>query len=114
MIKFWFKNHVYFSYCWLIILIIAYYLDNKYQYLSTFQVLLVLGGVSVLNWFPIIFKKRIGCLSVKNEEQVSTFFEELYRFKERDLVFYNEQVSDLTEDEKYRFNDWILNNNKNC
>jgi hypothetical protein len=110
MIKFWFKNHDIFSYGWLIFLLIFQHLDSKYQYLSTFQVLLFLGGITVVNLLPLFFKKRQGCLYRKNKEQVNSFFERLYYFKNSDLVFYNEQVSDLQEDELEQFNMWVFDN----
>jgi len=55
-------------------------------------------------------KQTKGCLHGKTEAMKNEFFESIYNFIESDLIFYNEQVSDLLEDEKEQFNCWIFDN----
>lgn len=49
-----------------------------------------------------------GCLHNKTPQQKKSFFTSLLNFKDKDIVFYNEQLRDLKDNEANEFNKWIL------
>ncbi len=60
-----------------------------------------------------LFKKILpkkSCLHGKTEKQKCDFFQSLYKCKNKDVIFYNEQLRDLKYDEMEQFNMWIFNN----
>ena len=51
-----------------------------------------------------------GCLNGKTQNEKERFFASLHSFIKNDLIFYNEQLADLQEDELEQYNMWIFNN----
>ena len=55
-------------------------------------------------------KQTHGCIYGKTPKEKHEYFQSLFNFIEADLIFYNEQLKDLNEDELDQFNMWIFDN----
>lgn len=102
--------YYFYIYTGFISIIIGIFIDNKY---------FVYTGISFVSvGFLLTPKNEISekkplkksCLSDKTELQKNHFFKSLYKFKETDVIFYNEQLHDLNKDDLEEFNCWIFNN----
>ena len=87
------------------------FFTNQFSWLWTLISIVVFPALVIIISFcnPKV-KKSNGCLNGKTEDEKHSYFESLYTFIEDDLIFYNEQLTDLLEDELEQFNMWIFNN----
>lgn len=105
-------KYIFISAIAMIIFILIYTLiTNQFSYYTLILSASIFPFIGLLISFSNIdSKQNKGCLNGKTKEEVIQFFVTLYNFIEKDLIFYNEQLTDLSEDELEQFNMWVFDN----